>query len=452
VLLRRNLTGEVNLLRRRDLSAFIACCLLAGPIVGGVIGGTTVNLGAGRDWLESFLSFLAGDAMGVLTVGGAVLVWRHRPRATARSTVRWALALLATAAVTVVGFWPINVPLYYLPIPLLFWFAFSQRLTVMVTSALVATVAANWMVSSGRGPWADLASTPSLKTATLQLFLGIAILGAWLLAVGVAERDQALRQARLYEREVDAAHRLQRALLPVLTGGLSGVHITADYRPADLTQDVGGDWYDVFALRGGRIGFAVGDVVGHDLTAAAAMARLQAALRIVAQYAAGPAHAIEELDRASRFIANSEMTTVGYADYDPATRRLRYACAGHPPPLLITDSGSEFLWSGRSMPVGMEPAARKQAECVVPAGATLVWYTDGLVERRGEPILPALERLAAAAARLSRQDADDLCAALLRHMLAGQALRDDTVVLCVRFTPVRGAAVAVAARTAPMAG
>jgi serine phosphatase RsbU (regulator of sigma subunit) len=104
------------------------------------------------------------------------------------------------------------------------------------------------------------------------------------------------------------------------------------------------------------------------------------------------------------------------------------------------------------MPVGMETAARKQAECVVPAGATLVWYTDGLVERRGQPVFTSLERLAAAAARLSRHDADGLCSALLHHMLDGQDLRDDTVVLCVRFTPVPGAAVTAAARAAPVAG
>jgi serine phosphatase RsbU (regulator of sigma subunit) len=192
----------------------------------------------------------------------------------------------------------------------------------------------------------------------------------------------------------------------------------------------------MFTLPEGRIGFVVGDVVGHDLSAAAAMARLQAALRILAQSGRGPAEVLDELDGASALITDSHMTTVGYADYDPATRRFRYACAGHPPPLLVTDAGAEFLWDGRSMPVGVRQTARTQAERTVPAGATLVWYTDGLVERREESFETGLERLAGEAAALSHHEPDSLCRALLRRMSDGATMDDDTVVLCVRFTPV----------------
>ena len=98
------------------------------------------------------------------------------------------------------------------------------------------------------------------------------------------------------------------------------------------------------------------------------MARLQAALRILAQSGRGPAEVLDELDRASALITDSHMTTVGYADYDPATRRFPYTCAGHPPPLLVTDAGAEFLWEGRSMPVGVRQTARTRPERIVPAG------------------------------------------------------------------------------------
>ena len=604
-LLRRYVPGRLDLLRRRDLLAFIACAVVIGPLVGGLVGGTTISVGLGRGWFQSFLSFWAGDATGVLTVGGAVLAWHHRDRWSTPAVTRWVVAIAATVAVTAVGFWPIHLPLFYLPIPLLFWFAFGQRLAVVVTCGLAMTVTANLMISAGRGPWAALDSPTPLKTATLQLFLAIAILGAWFLTIGIAERDiarsattaeraarerlhalqvvtaqlttaattqaiaevivrdgvgliadhgiaaivtpdgrevqtwttagrpadvaeqyrriplaattpltqaaragtrivsqtqadtlihypdlaevyrllgirsglcepvvdgdghalgalafgfsrenavdaeviafaealaglsgQALRRAQLYERELDAAHQLQRALLPVPPAGVAGIQVAADYRPADLTHDVGGDWYDVFTLPEGRIGFVVGDVVGHDLSAAAAMARLQAALRILAQSGGGPAEVLDELDRASPLITDSHMTTVGYADYDPATRRFRYACAGHPPPLLVTDAGAEFLWDGRSMPVGVRQTARTQAERTVPAGATLVWYTDGLVERREESFETGLDRLAAEAAALSRHEPDSLCRALLSRMSDGATMDDDTVVLCVRFTPV----------------
>ena len=244
---------------------------------------------------------------------------------------------------------------------------------------------------------------------------------------------QALRRAQSYERELDAAHQLQQALLPVLAGRHSGIEVAADYRPADRTHDVGGDWYDVFDLPDGRVAFAVGDVVGHHLAAAAAMARLQSALRIVAQSAAGPAQVLERLDLASAFISNAEMATVGYADYEPATRLLRYACAGHLPPLLLTDDGAEFLWKARSLPVGVDPSDRAQAERTVPVGATLIWYTDGLVERRGVPLRAALDRLAAAAAHLNEQAPDQVCRSLLSQMTEGGPMLDDTVVLCIRF-------------------
>ncbi|MEJ3747581.1 SpoIIE family protein phosphatase [Actinomycetes bacterium KLBMP 9797] len=435
-LLRRFVPGRVDLLRRRDLSAFLACCVVAGPLVGGLFGATTISWGLERDWFESFLPFWAGDATGVLTVGGCVLAFRHRPRAGLLPAGRWALAVAATVAVTALGFWPVQLPLFYLPIPVLFWLAFSQPLLVALSCGLAMTVTANVLTSAGHGPWAALEGPVALRTATLQLFLGVALLGAWFLAVGAAERDSARR----------AAHQLQHALLPVLPGdpsGRTGIRVTADYRPAERAHDVGGDWYDVFTLPGERIGLVVGDVVGHDLTAAAAMARVQSVLRIVAQSADGPARVLEELDRASVLITDSFMTTVGYADYDPATRLLRYACAGHLPPLLLTRTGTRYLWGGRSAPLGIIGAPRPQAQCAVPAGSTLIWYTDGLVERDDVPLPVSLDQLAAAATNLHGHDPDDLCRGLLRRMSSGD-LRDDTVVLCVRFAPEGHSGVATA--------
>ncbi|RZU53612.1 serine phosphatase RsbU (regulator of sigma subunit) [Krasilnikovia cinnamomea] len=617
LLLRHFVPGDVDLLRRRDLFAFLGCCVVAGPLVGGVCGATTISLGLGRSWLEAFLPFWAGDATGVLTVGGCVLAWRHRPPASIAASTRWALALALTMGVTAIGFWPAHLPLFYLPIPVLLGLAFSQRLAVPLTCGLAMTVTANVLTSAGHGPWSAFEGPIALKTATLQLFLAVAILGAWFLAVGVAERDaarsatrteraarqrlhalqllttrlataatsqaiaeavvrdsvalfadratlgvvsperdevviwtvvgrppelvdagrqvaldevrpltyaartgqrvvhqsvnelavdypqmaqayrtsgvssglclpvadadgpplgalaiafaaddavdadtiavaetvarlagQALQRAQRHERELDAAHQLQRALLPVLAGGRSGIRVTADYRPADRTHDVGGDWYDVFPLPGDRIGLAVGDVVGHDLTAAAAMARVQSALRILAQTNDGPAQVLQELDRVSALITNSFMTTVGYADYDPATRVLRYACAGHLPPLLITADGVMYLWSGRSMPIGVHGRPRQQAEQRIPAGAALIWYTDGLVERHDTPLQDNLDRLATVAAELVGHDPDDLCQAILQHMAGGDVLRDDTIVLCIHFAPEPRAAVATPSQLA----
>ena len=446
LLLRRFVPGPVDLLRRRDLLVFLGCCAGVAPVVGALIGTATIAMGLGLPWSASFVSFWGGDATGVLVVGGAVLA-RATAGRTGPAARRWAAAVGAAAAATVIGFWPLDAPLFYLPLPVLFWLAFTQPLAVTLAAGMTTTVVANLMTATGHGPWAVLDTSGQWRTLTLQLFLATTIAGAWILSVGVAERDRARRdtsverEARLrlharHERELGAAHQLQRALLPVVAGDLPGVRAAADYRPADLAHLVGGDWYDVFTLPGGRVGFAVGDVVGHHVTAAAAMARLQIALRIVARTAGDPGAALGELDRAGADIADSLMTTIGFADYDPATGLLRYACAGHLPPLLVDAGGARYLWAGRSMPLGAGETTRPYGECAVTGPATLVWYTDGLVERRDGHIGEAMERLADAAARHGGGDPADLCRHLMRQMTGDEALSDDTALLCVRFTPV----------------
>ncbi|XVU29266.1 PP2C family protein-serine/threonine phosphatase [Actinoplanes sp. CA-054009] len=414
LLLGRAVPGRIDLAQRTDLLAFLAFGVIAGPAVGALIGGTTIALAQDRGWFSAFLPFWAGDATGALTVAGTVLAWR-------RSLLpRCVPAAVVTVAVTVIGFWPQHLPLFYLPIPLLFGFGFTQPLAVTMASGLAMTVTANTMTAAGRGPWAVLAGPIELKTATLQLFLAVAVLGAGFLTVGVTERDRA----------VGAAHQLQQALLPAVGPGRPGITVSAGYRPADLTHHVGGDWYDVFDVPGDRIGFAVGDVVGHNLAAAAAMARLQSALRLLAQTAPGPAEVLTGLDRASTVIDGAHMCTVAYADYHPATRRLRYACAGHPPPLLLTASGSEFLWDGRSMPLAVEPGPRPQAEREVPAGAHLILYTDGLVERRTESLRTGLDRLAGT---VTREPPTALTETLLNRVPHEGPAIDDAVVLHVTF-------------------
>ncbi|WP_436533527.1 PP2C family protein-serine/threonine phosphatase [Actinoplanes sp. HUAS TT8] len=418
-LLRRNVPGDVDLSQRRDLLAFLGCCVLAGPLLGAVIGATTITIGQDRGWLESFLPFWAGDATGALTMAGTVLAWRGPLRAAV-------LPLLATVAVTAVGFWPQHLPLFYLPIPLLFGLAFNRSLAVTMPAGLAMAITANTMTSSGHGPWAVLDGPVELKTATLQLFLAVTILGACFLTVGIAERDQALLQ-------VSAARRLQRALLPTIPDARPGVRVRAGYRPADLTHDVGGDWYDVFDLPGDRIGIAVGDIVGHDLAAAAAMARTQATLRVLAQPAPGPSEVLAALERASTLISGSYAGTVGYADLNLTTRLLRYVCAGHPPPLLVTAEAASFLWEGRSLPIAVNPGEHGHGSLTVPDGAHLIFYTDGLIERRGESLQVGLERLAATALGLVRAGVGDLCHELLRAMPAPGPATDDTVVLCLHF-------------------
>jgi integral membrane sensor domain MASE1 len=253
---------------------------------------------------------------------------------------------------------------------------------------------------------------------------------------------QALERAELYEREYTIAHQLQRDLLPRIPDHLPGVTAGAAYRPARPGHEVGGDWYDVFELPGGRVGFAVGDVVGHDLRAAATMARLQILLRAVARTGTGPAAVLHALDEACDQIDGADCATVGYAEYTPADRCLRYACAGHPPPLLVAGNITEFLLEGRSPPLGIPAGPRAEADTRLASAAMLIWFSDGLIERRDSDLDHGLDRLAATAAALPgtlplgkpQAWADALLDSLTSgHDSQHHGTEDDTVVACLHL-------------------
>lgn len=181
---------------------------------------------------------------------------------------------------------------------------------------------------------------------------------------------QALERARPYEAEYTVAHQLQRSLLPQVPAALPGVSIGTGYRPAEPGYDVGGDWYDVFELPGGKVACAAGDVVGHDLHAAVAMSRLQLLLRHAASSGADPAAVLAALDAACPAITGTDFATIAYAQYDPAAQTLTYACAGHPPPLLADGTTVTYLDGGRSGPVGFG-GPRSHVSVNVPDGSVL---------------------------------------------------------------------------------
>ncbi len=242
---------------------------------------------------------------------------------------------------------------------------------------------------------------------------------------------QALERARLYEAEYEAAHQLQAALLPAIPAELPGAGIATSYRPANQGHEVGGDWYDVFELPGGRIGCAAGDVAGHDLAAAAAMGRLQLLLRYTALKGAGPAAVLAALDQACPDLSGTPFATVAYAEYDPAAAALTYACAGHPPPLLAGDTVS-YLEGGRSAALGLRETPG-QATVTVKPGTRLVLYTDGLIERRAEPIDAGFGRLERAARRNLDLDIAAWCESLLLALTQGETLADDVALACIEL-------------------
>jgi serine phosphatase RsbU (regulator of sigma subunit) len=248
--------------------------------------------------------------------------------------------------------------------------------------------------------------------------------------------ERALERRRRYEREHQVATTLQRSLLAEVAP-IDGVDSAARYQAGSTGLEVGGDWFDVLRRADGIIQITVGDVAGRGVSAAALMGQLRNAFRA---YAYEHASAAAVMTRLQRHLAQDEMATAICISVDPYTRELGYASAGHPPPLLRDDeSGSIALLSGAQFsllgPVAARPVV--EARTALPPRATLVAYTDGMVERRDEVIDAGIERLVSA----MRDAAPELSAAeladrLLRDVAAVTAADDDIALLVLRFAGV----------------
>jgi serine/threonine-protein kinase RsbW len=252
----------------------------------------------------------------------------------------------------------------------------------------------------------------------------------------VAERAAiSLENAHLYEHERQVSMELQQSLLGAAYPKLDGITIASYYGAGDSELQAGGDWHNVVSLPDGRIGFAAGDVIGHGLRAAVAMGQLRVALSALAPSCDSPRELLHRLDAFAGGIDGADMATVTYAVLDPADATLTYACAGHPPPLIMRPGQPpEFLWNGRSRPLQSVVAGpRLDGSASVVAGTVLLLYTDGLIERRGEPITEGLQRLATHAATLTDEAVPDLCQRLVEAMLVDTKRFDDVAVLAVRI-------------------
>ncbi|WP_169745122.1 SpoIIE family protein phosphatase [Cryptosporangium arvum] len=244
----------------------------------------------------------------------------------------------------------------------------------------------------------------------------------------------ALDNARRYEQEREVAYTLQRSLL---SGGLpkrQGLRIATHYRPAMENLEVGGDWYDAFELGDDKIGIVVGDVVGRGLTAASAMGQIRSAIRALAGAGLGPSALLGQLDKFVGQFDAGRMATLVYLELNPRTGHVRYACAGHFPPLIIQgDEEARYLWDGRSTPLDAYSGqpGRSEAEIRLMPGARLLLYTDGLVERRGRLIWRGLELLREEMQRHRNAAATTIVHGIADAMLRDEAGRDDVCLLAV---------------------
>jgi anti-anti-sigma factor len=226
------------------------------------------------------------------------------------------------------------------------------------------------------------------------------------------------------------ARDMQQALLPAALPSVPGARLSARYL-AGPDQAVGGDWYDVTVLADGRLCAVVGDVVGHGVEATAVMGQLRAALTALAAEESDPGALLARLDRFASRLPGARGTTVCVAFLDLAGGDLCYASAGHPPPLLVgTDGRARYLDGAAGTPLATTAVdGYLSATAMLDPGATLVCYSDGAVERRGQPLQVGQLRLAARAAECAGDDPDTMSDHLSTELFRVSAAEDDAVLL-----------------------
>jgi sigma-B regulation protein RsbU (phosphoserine phosphatase) len=244
----------------------------------------------------------------------------------------------------------------------------------------------------------------------------------------VADRAGLASQARQTQADRAATLALQRSLLPGRLPHPEGIDLAARYVPGHHLG-VGGDWYDVFPLPSGHLGVVVGDVTGHGLRAAVVMGRLRSALRSYAIEHDDPAEVLTRLDRKITHFEAGNLATVLYALLTPDRDRLLISSAGHPPPVMAAAKGAAcplvlptdaLVGTGWRLP-------RHSTSIDLPKRSTIVFYTDGLVERRGEVIDEGIQRLCRA---IDPSPAEAVCRTVVARMGVAAA-EDDIAILAM---------------------
>jgi anti-sigma regulatory factor (Ser/Thr protein kinase) len=199
---------------------------------------------------------------------------------------------------------------------------------------------------------------------------------------------------------------------------------------------VGGDWYDVIELPGGLVGLAIGDVAGHGVRAAALMGQLRTGLRAYALEGQPPGETLKRLDRLLQSIRGRGMATAAYALFSLETGSLRIASAGHPPPVLVSAAGEASLIEiAAAPPLGTLPyPTHHEVETSLGPGETILMYTDGLIERRGESLIAGLERLCETAGVVT--SAEELCQRVIDALVPALGSPDDVAVVALRNAPI----------------
>ncbi|WP_410814968.1 SpoIIE family protein phosphatase [Micromonospora sp. 067-2] len=252
-----------------------------------------------------------------------------------------------------------------------------------------------------------------------------------LLALLAGHLGQGLHRVQQIDQQRETALALQRAILgpAQLPSGFA-----VRYAPATRPLKVGGDWYDTIALVDGQIGIVVGDCVGHGLQAATVMGQLRSACRALLLQDSSPSRTLSALDRFAAQLPGALCATVFCGVLDPTSGHLRYASAGHPPAIVTSPDGTtRLLDRGHSRPLGVRGSVeRPEAEDLVPARATLMLYTDGLVERRRQPLTAGIDHVVTVIQNGRAHPIETLATDVMNQLTPPGGYDDDVAVLLYR--------------------
>lgn len=436
----------LDLARRRHLIWFSFGAVLVGPAIGAGLGAITDLVLAGDAFMTTFGQWWLGDALGVVLVAGGILAWGSSPDRRPLLSMGGIGLVAGSVGLTVAIFTFTDLPLMFSALigVVVAGALFGVRAVAVTALAVTSTIAA--MVATAPGVFI-LGMTPASALVLIKLQVGVFTLAGLLIAAESHERELATRLAaetelhrRNAEREQEwhreLAMQVQRGLLPDRLVEHPDLKLAARYEAASDLLEVGGDWYDTFALGDGRIGLVVGDIVGHGTEAMTSMGRVRTALAALAMRTDDPGSLLREVDAFVEGPDGTAYATVFYAIVDVEQHTIQYASAGHPPGLMVRPSG-ETIWldQGQSGPLhGEFDSPRRHSSETFEPGTTLILYSDGLIERRQESMDAGLARLARLIGELGETSVDNLCDELFDRLGVGYSRDDDVVILVARTT------------------
>lgn len=417
-----------DLTRRKSLGRFMFAACLVGAASGAAVDSLTLwrsGMFSADDAL--YARQFAAHALGIVIVAPLLLAWTSPAE---RRSWRSPLALIIPVVLTcgiAISLQLDNIPaLSVLFAGLIVAGAFFGIRTVALSGAGMAVAMAIAIIGRAYDPIAGM--TPIALVSLSKVEFLMFAMSAYLVAAQVSEQQIAADTAAEHMTTVS---QLQQLLLPPIAMNGSGYAVRGTYDPAQRRVGIGGDWYLARVAVNGHLVFAVGDIVGHDFSAARSMAAVRSSLVLEAALRPNASDLLEKLDAYSTAEPSIRFSTAWVGVYDPANRTLDYACAGHPPPLLVANDRVVRLDRANTALVGIPQQGRRSTTTFIPPGAAIVLYTDGLVERRSAGVEPGIERLEAAILRDGAHPDS-----LLATMLHDSDREDDAAVAVIDFDQI----------------